>query len=81
MRCFPRGSPSSDCAGTGWKELKRQLGARFPAVTQVIHQLSSFCRIEAPRSQIRKDLGVGMARGHHASGKIYIRRHDLMNHS
>jgi hypothetical protein len=66
---------------TGWKELSGQSDVRFPAMTQIIHQLSRLGRIEAARCQIPKDLGVGMARVYQPSGKIYIRRQDLMNHS
>jgi hypothetical protein len=73
LRLFPRSSRPSDCAGSGWTKLKGQLGARFPAMTQVIYQLGRFRRLDAARSQIRKNLYVGPAGVHHPSGKFYIR--------
>ena len=42
-------------------------------MTQVIYQLGRFGRLDAARSQIRKNLCVGMAGVHHPFGQFHIR--------
>lgn len=78
---------------TGLNRLRSDLGAttrfgkpvgtlspRCPAVAKVIQQLGSFGWIDAARTQIDKNLGVGMTGIEHPPGKIHIRRQDLVNH-
>ena len=72
VRRTPRHSGSCDRVATARRGHKLQLGARAPAMMQVIHQLIGFSRLKTSRSQTGKNLPVGMVGVYHPSRKFHI---------
>ena len=68
------------CATNRLGKLVGKLSPRCPAVAKVVQQIGGFGWIDAARTQIDKNLGVGMTGVEQPPGKIHIRRQNLVNH-